>query len=203
MQKDMSNMQDYAGASVSSNRGMLEQMSIQGSYTVQCFDKDGNIKWSDDIHNLITDEGKKYLLNCGLAGTGVQTYSSAYMGLISSVGYTAVAVGDTAAQINGSNGWKEASTSTNYPAWTGATRGTPSFGAAAKNTNVDKSTSSAVSFTNFTTGGTVKGAIIVINGTTAAGNTTGVLFSAGLFSGGDKIVAVGDTLSCNYTASLT
>lgn len=188
-----------AGAVAGRSSSQFEEMAAAGKFYCECRDKDGNLKWVDEFDNLITDEGKKYMLDCALGG---QTLTSAYMGLISSVGYgTGPAAGDTAAQINGTNSWKEAGSSTNFPLI--ANRGTPSFSAAAKNTNVDKATSSAVSFSIITTGGTVKGAIIVINGTSAVANTTGKLFSAGLFTGGDKIVAVSDTLNVSYTASLT
>jgi hypothetical protein len=173
-------------------------MGVKGVYTAQCFDKDGNLKWEDTIENLVTDEGKKFTLDL-IFGTG--SYTAAYMGLISSVGYTTIIGGDTAAQINGSNGWKEAGSSTNYPII--ANRGTPAWSAASGSGTVSKATSSAVSFSIITTGGTVKGAIIVINGTTAVANTTGKLYSAGLFTGGDKVVAVSDTLNVSYTTSLT
>ncbi len=38
--------------------------------------------------------------------------------------------------------------------------------------------------------------------TATVGNTAGALYSAGLFTGGDKGVGNGDTLSVSYTASL-
>ena len=38
--------------------------------------------------------------------------------------------------------------------------------------------------------------------TTTVGNTNGALYSAGLFTGGDRAVANGDTLNVSYTASL-
>jgi hypothetical protein len=38
--------------------------------------------------------------------------------------------------------------------------------------------------------------------TTAVGNTSGAFWSAGLFSGGDKPVGNGDSLSVSYSTSL-
>lgn len=198
---DLSKIGESSISDVISNSIGNDLMGIHGRYEVKCFDKDGNLKWRDVIDNLVTDEGKKFILDLCF-GTG--TYSSSYMGLISSVGYTAVAVGDTAAQINGTNAWKEAGTASNFPLIGGTTlRLAPSWAAAAKNTNVDKATSAAVSFTIGATGGTLKGCIIVINGTSALGNATGKLYSAGTFSGGDKVVSASDTLNVSYTTSLT
>jgi hypothetical protein len=44
-------------------------------------------------------------------------------------------------------------------------------------------------------GGTVAGAFL----TTVATGTSGILFSEGDFTGGDKIVASGDTINVTYT----
>jgi len=198
--ENMTEMKDNACADMIRTAMGNDAMGISGKYHFECYDKDGNFKWEDDIDNLVTDEGKKYLLDLCF-GTG--TYSSVYMGLISSVSWSAVNFADTAAQINGTNGWKEAGSSTNYPDIGGTgLRLAPSFSAAAKNTNVDKVTSSAVSFTIGTNGGTLKGAIIVINGTSTIANTTGKLYSCGAFSGGDKVVSTSDTLNVTYTTSI-
>jgi hypothetical protein len=47
--------------------------------------------------------------------------------------------------------------------------------------------------------GTVKGSFLISNN--AKDGTTGTLYSAGLFSAGDKIVTSSDTISVSYTAT--
>lgn len=168
-----------------------EAIKLSGVYTAELRDKDGNLKWKDTFKNLVTTQGKNDALDKYLAGVG---YTAAfYMGLISLVSYSAVAVGDTAAQINGSNGWKEAGV-TNAPTYTGP-RKTTAWSAAAAGS---KALSAGLSFT-MTGAGTVKGAFLAT--TSAIDGTTGVLYSAGLFSGGDKVVAASDVLTVSYTAS--
>jgi hypothetical protein len=150
--------------------------------------------WTDTIHNVVTTVGKNYALDAYLQ-TGV-TIVGPYMGLISSVSYTTgPAAGDTMASHGG---WTEAG-GTNAPTYT-APRKTAAWSAASGGS---KSLSSALSYA-ITSSGTIKGCFLV-TGTGALStidNTAGVLYSAGTFTGGDKVVSSGDTLNVSYTASL-
>lgn len=161
-----------------------ETMEAHGRYHIECRDADGNLKWSDDIENLVTTVGKNDLLDKYLAGA---TYTAAwYLGLIDSTSYSAVAAGDTASSHAG---WVEST------AYSNSTRPAPSFNAAS-------SGSKATTATTFNINGTatIKGCFLISNSTKSG--TTGILFSAGLFTGGDKSVANGDTLNVTYTASV-
>lgn len=145
------------------------------------------LKWRDTIENVVTTVGKNNMLDNHLAGS---SYTAAwFMGLISSVSYTSgPAAGDTMASHGG---WTE---DTNYAA---ATRPAPSFSAASGGS---KATSSNVSFSMNATA-TIKGCFL--NSVNTKGGTTGTLFSAGLFTGGDQPVVNGNTLNVSYTATLT
>lgn len=151
--------------------------------------------WKDTIHNVVTTVGKNYALDTFLAGSGF-TVVGPYLGLISSVSYT---TGPAAADTMASHGgWTEAG-GTNAPTYT-APRKTAVWSAASAGS---KSLSAALSYA-ITSSGTVKGCFLV-TGTGALStidNTAGTLYSAGTFTGGDKIVASGDTLNVSYTGSL-
>ncbi|OJW26188.1 MAG: hypothetical protein BGO49_00315 [Planctomycetales bacterium 71-10] len=184
---------DSVSAAPGGSRSLGEALEAHGRYALECRDKDGNVKWRDEIRNLVTTQGKNDQLDKHLAGA---SYTAAwYMGLVSSVSYSAAAVGDTAAQINGSNGWKEAGLA-NAPAYTG---NRPAMAFASASGGV-KATSAPCSF-SFTASGTIKGAFVASAAT--RDGTTGVLYSVGLLSGGDRAVASGDTLSVTWQASLT
>jgi hypothetical protein len=160
------------------------------------------VKWLDGFRNTVVTEGKNAALTHFLKGSAYT--ASQVLGLIEDTGYSAIAAGNTAANITAAgggspaNGWNEAQSSTL------ATRGTPSFGSASGGS---LATSAAVALSMIATD-TIKGAFLLcrsIGGTapsTTVGNTTGALYSAGLFSGGDRAVANGDTLNVSYTASL-
>lgn len=160
------------------------------------------VKWLDGFRNTVVTEGKNAALTHFLKGS---TYTaSQVLGLIEDTGYSAIAATNTAANITAvgggspANGWNEA------PSGTLATRGTPSFGSAAAGA---LATSAAVALSMLATD-TIKGAFLLCRSTggtaptTTVGNTSGALYSAGLFSGGDRAVANGDTLNVSYTASL-
>ena len=197
----MESMQAQMAAAAMVARGAFfnEGMEAHGRYHVVCHDADGNLKWEDDIENVVCTEGKNFALNQILGGTA---FVAAYLGLISSVSWSAVAAGDTMAQLAGTNGWREAGT-TNAPQWTtpaSGARGTPSFSAASGGV---KSTSAAVTF-SISTSGTIKGCFVVIGTGAVTTNlsTAGSLLSAGTFTGGDKVVGSGDTLSVTYSLTL-
>lgn len=197
MKKEKTSATESSSASLVSKPSICECSPIGGVYTAELRDKDGNLKWRDTINNVVCTEGKNLALDTFLAGSGY-TVTGPYMGLISSVSYSTVAAGDTAAQINGTNGWKECGSS-NAPDYSG-NRKTCAWSAAAAGS---KALSAALSFT-FSASGTVKGCFIIY-GTGALAtkeDTNGTLYSAGLFTGGDKTVANTDVLNVSYTATL-
>lgn len=183
------NIHENTDAQITRGSKMKEAMGLHGVYHVVCTDKDGNVKWEDDVKNLVTTAGKDKVLDEALAGSA---YTAAwYMGLVSSVSYTALAAADTMASHAG---WTEAGP-TNAPNYTEGARQTTAWNASASGS---KSLSAANAFSINETG-TVKGCFIADNST--KDGTSGVLFSVGLFSGGDKSVGNGDTLNVSYTAS--
>ena len=183
---------EVIGATIGKNLIHNEQARARGRFTAICKDRYGNILWQQTIENLVTTEGKNSLLDTGLGA--VAQITPWYIGLISSVSWSAVNVADTAAQINGTNGWKEAGLA-NAPTYTG-NRMTAVWSAAGAGS---KALSAALAFA-ITGAGTVKGCFLVSSNT--KDGTTGKLYSAGTFTGGDQVVANTNTLNVNYTASL-
>lgn len=147
------------------------------------------VKAEIEFPNVVTTFGKNYLLDNGLAGSA---YTAAfYMGLISSVSYSAVAAADTMASHAG---WLEAG-ATNAPTYSGS-RKTAAWASASAGS---KALSAGLVFT-FTGAGTVKGCFL--NTVATVDGTTGTLYSAGLFTGGDQPVVATNTLTVTYAASL-
>jgi len=192
--KEKLNAVESANMSVANIAGLGESAQAEGVYTFRCFEYEGGpLLWEQTIDNVVCTVGKNLMLQTALTGSAY-TVTGPYMGLISSVSYTAVAAADTMASHAG---WLEAGT-TNAPTF--AARIAPSFGTAASGSI---STSSAVSFT-MTGNGTLVGAFIVYGtgAVTTILSTAGTLLSAGAFTGGNQPVNSSNVVQVTYSLSL-
>jgi hypothetical protein len=184
---------DQVSAGLITNPTAGDMVGAGGVYTVTCVGSDGVEKWSDTFHNLVMNGG---LANMNGVYFALGTQSSTwYLGLVTGPGSgTTYSAGDTLAShgATGSGGWTE---NTGYT----GNRKAVTFGAATTaNPSVITNSASPSSFAINATS-TIAGAFLC----NVASGTSGVLFSAGDFTGGDKSVANGDTLNVTYTFSLT
>jgi hypothetical protein len=158
--------------------------TVGGVFHVKCLDSEGNVKWDEAFHNLVVNEGlqdinAKYF-------TGVTYTATWYMGLVNT-GAT-YAAGDTMASH---------STWTENVGYVQSARPTMAFGSP---TLADPSvlTSTPTVFTISATS-TIAGAFL--STANAKSGTTGLLFSVGNFTVGDRPVFSGDTLNVTYVFS--
>jgi hypothetical protein len=181
---------DFIGAALALAKPVEEGVGAGGVYALQCFDKDGNLKWETKSHNLVVNVGLKDMNDKYFTGS---TYTAAwFIGLITGPGSgTTFAATDTMA----SKAWTE---NTGY---SNATRPAATFGAATTaDPSVINNSASPASF-NINATSVIAGAFLVSNNT--KGGTTGILFSASDFqSPGDRSVVSGDTLNVTYTFNL-
>lgn len=185
--EDKLNMDEGAGANLM-RAGMLADILLaKGRFTAELV-RDGKVIWTDVIENLVTTVGKNDILDKYLAGSSYT--ATPKMGL---KGTGSAAAGDTQASHAG---WLEQGLA-NAPTYTG-NRPVPSFSAASAGV---KATSAAVAFA-ITSTGTVHGVFINNGGSATKDDTTGVLFSAGDFSGGSRAVINGDTLNVTYSLAV-
>ena len=182
---------DSVTAGMITNRAGGERVGAGGVFTVTCVGADGKEKWSDKFHNLVVNQGLQDMNSKYFAASG---YTAAwYLGLVEGPGSgTAFAAADTLASHAG---WTELVPGTAYT----GNRKAVTFGTA---TTADPSV--------ITNSGSPSSFAMLVNSTVVAGaflasvssGTSGILFSAGDFTGGDKTVDNGDTLNVSYSFSL-
>lgn len=182
MQSEKINPVDSAAVSVAAGAGQAETVFATGRYVVECFDAEGNLKWEDEIQNLVVTVGKNDLLDKYFSGS---SYTAAwYLGLINSGG--TYAAGDT---MSSHGGWTE---NTDY---SNPTRPAPSWNAASSGSKSTNPTAFSINAS-----ATIGGAFLTDNN--VIGGFSGILYSAGNFTGGSRTVANGDTLNVTYVASV-
>jgi len=189
MLTENSQTSDSVSAGLVAKTGFSSSARGGGVFHVQCFDKDGNLKWEDQMHNLVVNEGLQDMNTQYFKGS---TYTAAfYLGLITGpASGTSYVAGDTLATHGG---WTEF---TNYS----GSRKAITFGTATTaDPSVISNSASPAQFSISGAGGVVAGAFLC----TVASGTSGVLFSEADFqSPGDRTVVSGDTLNVTYTFSL-
>jgi hypothetical protein len=175
------NSQDKLSCGIGKGESMKEnEMSAIGKYHVECVGADGVVKWTEDFDNLVTTEGKNYLLDVGLRAQAQLT--AWYVGLKST---GAAVAGDT---LPTHASWTEVT-----PYAGNRLALTVASAAAAGVLSSSSATSYSINATN-----TVFGCFICSVNT----GTSGKLYSAGDF-GASKAVSSGDTLNVSYSTTLS
>lgn len=155
-------------------------------YKIECRDKNGNLKWTDYIKNTVVTTGLTDNLDKYLKGSN---YTAAhYLGLTGNT--PTFNASDT---MSSHAGWTEVT------AYDEAARQTLTWGTVSAG-SVSNSASPCV-YTISTDATAVGGAFVTTNSTKSG--ATGTLYGGGAFSGGNKTLSDGDTLSVTVTASTT
>lgn len=154
-------------------------------YQLECIGADGKVKWTEEIDNLVTNVGRADVINRYFKLSALP--ANWFIGLIDNASFSAVANADTLASHAG---WLESTAYTgSRKTWTGGSvTGTTTA-------SVDNSASPGAFAINATA--TINGCFLC----DASSGTSGILYSAASFSGGNRAVVSGDTL--NVTATLT
>lgn len=202
MSNELSNFGDHAVASLQANAVIPEGMGVEGSWYVECRDKDGNLKWTEEFPNLVVAAGKELLLNTLFRTSGTYTTVGPFLGL-TKVSLTPAAT-DTMTTLVTTNSGEFI----NYTVGGSAVRGTAVFAAATSTgttpSNVTSTTATAITYTITGAGGTVYGCFLA-TGTGAVNtqsSTAGTLYSEGNFSVA-KTTTAGDTVAVTYSTSAT
>lgn len=178
---------DNCGATVTRGAQDGESLHLMGRFEIVCLGADGQEKWRDYIDNLVTTLGKNDILDKYLKGS---SYTQTFRMGLKGTG-TALAADTQSAHAS----WSEVGLA-NAPTYTGS-RKSVTMGSASAGSSVSPSQSFAI-----TSSGTIAGCFTNNGGSATIDDTTGVLFSAGDFSGGSKTVANGDTLNVTYTLNV-
>lgn len=180
MLSEQSNLGVKFGAGLIGRSDFAERAKIRGDWEVECRDKDGNLKWVERFHNIVTNEGLNELLNQTLAGqTQITTW---YVGLKNT---GSVAAADV---MNSHSGWTENTT------YSEAVRQTWTPNGAASSQSVTNSSSKATFSINGST--TIYGAFLTSNSTKSG--TTGKLYAVGDFASSRAVIS-GDSLLVTAT----
>ena len=192
MSNEIAKASDAVASGLVAGTRQTETAKATGRFLMECYDKDGVLKWSAEESNLVVNVGLQYMAGVALTSTTQILTNSWYIGLYGAGASNTPAAGDT---MSSHAGWTEVTP------YAGARPAATFVAATNANPSVVTNSASPASFSINATQ-TVGGAFLVSNST--AGGSTGTLFSAADFqSPGDRSVVSGDTLNVTYTFSLS
>ena len=181
-----STMAESIQAGVGKTAQDQEKGGFGGVFKVTCFDANGNLKWEEAFHNLVVNVGLQDLNTKYFTASGYTPVW--YLGLVDGGTTPTYAAADTLASHAG---WTELAAGTVYS----GSRKSVTFGSASLGDPSTITNSASPSVFNILASATVAGAFL----SNASSGTSGILFSEGNFTGGNKIVANGDTVNVTYT----
>lgn len=181
---------DNCHAGLVLSRDHVEQAPVVGFFRAT-LTRNGEIVWEDEFKNLVVNVGKIDMLDKYFAGSA---YTAAFfLGLVDGGTTPTFNAADTAASHAG---WTEnvsyASATRPAVAWNAATASGGGSGTAGTGSKASTTTAYAINAT-----ATLAGVFLTTLSTKSG--TTGTLFSAGAFTGGNKAAANGDTLNVTWT----
>ena len=177
------------GVKMSTKKGLVGNTGVKGNWKVIARDSEGNIKWMDEWENSVVDTGLQEMLTMTLkSGTPKSTW---YVGLTD--GTPTVADSDTLASHAG---WVEVTAydEANRVEWVDAAL-TGSAG------TISVTSTAGLVFTVSANSTTIGGAFLASSNTKSG--TSGVLYAAGAFTAGDKVLDDNDTLTVTATFTVS
>lgn len=157
---------------------------VTGYYTVRCRDAEGNLKWEEDVFNLLTTEGLNMLMDVGLGGV---TASATWYIAPYTTGVPALGNNYASPVVVESTNYDEA----NRVTWTPQTAVAGSVTAA-----------SSVAFT--WNGTDTLNGLMVVNVATKGDtvDAAGIMYSQGAFQEGSRSLVPTDVIDVNYTCTV-
>jgi hypothetical protein len=162
---------------------IAERFLPKGQFQLECYDKDGKLKWIEKLKNIVVDEGLNDILDVYLSGATQST--SWYVGLKGSNQTPAA-------------GWNAAGIGTQFTEFTAYTEGTRQAWTEAGVSSKQITNSASPAQFNINNTGTVYGAFIINNNT--KGGATGKMWCCSNFDA-SRAVANGDLLKVTYTVT--
>ena len=157
----------------------MNTFKLGGFFTVECFDKNGKLKWQDVSHNIVTDEGIIHILDTIFSLNGATPNSHYYIGITDAS--PTISSADT---LSSHAGWSEI---TPYSETTRQEYNEERTGLVVSNT-------SAKATFSINASATLGGSFVASTDT----GTSGLLLSVSAFANGDKSVSNGDTIVISY-----
>ena len=172
---------DIYHGSVSKRGRSIFGAKSAGLWDIRCVRPDGSLRWENDFHNLVVNEGLDHILDVVFVG-GTQD-TTWFVGLLAA---SPSALASWTATEIASNDFVNYSESVLQAFVDGGV----------SNQSLDNSASTA-DFSINTNSSSIGGAFLI--GTNSKGTPAGTLYSAGAFTGGNKAADSGDTLQVTVT----